>query len=1409
MANRSSFVSASVYKQSLDGRWYTQYPYGTAIPGQAQLQAELSSVSSIKGTLGTGILLASSLAAPMSIQGSLNKTGVPGAALQAALQSYNTILGSLTVQPQAYYDGDISVNGAQWINGAGLNLSSSLQGVNLSGLETSAAQGYADWYGQNMAPVMALASTWAINCVRIPLNAASFLAGTTMPGLTCRNLNNTGTGWNGPARSPDPNGTYVNSVDTIVALAQYYGCYVWFSGHWSAPTFKFTGDTVPVQAMPLGQPPFIDALLYQMWLAVGTRYCSPSSPPITVPLQISSASTSLITTPNLSGALTIGASSGGPANPTVWNAGSATNNGQGNNPADSELRGFLFLRPGFTNPLVFSTTPWNMGAMTGLSGYNAQTNQVQVNNPANATPTSFAWTGNEMAFWIDSDDAPTASATNPILVSLFSEWDSVAPAPIWANGGGTLTMGAQFQFQVVSGGPYNKMSLQFLDPAANVYLGIAAKVLDTGAPSSIGFLVSGSAAGRTPIYQLSVPIGYDTTTTKDSTYTGNTYTPSQFLTTTSGTTQSGATPNTFQTLTVTITPAQFKAWITWANLAATAAGGTAAGFPPISTDITTYLFRQFHTNNEISATGSKSTFGHVMKGFALSQNGSGPVDVTLSKNAIVLELMNEPFLDTMNGYGEPPNAACTTAMGGTPNANGTYSPTTISYWYSSAYNWGAAQATNGDSAVTVNQSWQAYGYNQVGQALRALGIQNIIQCNGCGYANAPSTYARWIFNDSLVPPQVAVGQHTYSDTVYAYGEKYPNVLPDAGSGGANWHVAGTDAVLAANIALAYTEDGGYGGPQCTQTPAEPHTNYLIPYAQSRGIPYFAWTFWPSVTSSGQTANANVTNYLLQDLTSGVPTQGQGAITYAAYTNTSVAVPPTITPAQSSNTYTAPITIGIASPTPGAYIAYTLDGSTPIPGVSPGGASPLSFTLNPPSTGTQTTVTALTYVPTGGYSPSGTSAVTYTFGSAPGLMITTVLPSQLTQNQAISPIQQTSSGGVGTVTWGKNPTGLPTGLTETTAGVISGTPTGATTYNWTQTAQDSSTPTPQTASAAQSIQVVAAGTVPTLVQLLLQGQTFAGQGDLDAGDPDRVQPVNPNYAMIGWQGLTSATSYNIYRATIPVGSQATGTLNYGTTPYASITAAAAATKYSGYVSSATGSNVVSGINCAWDSTAETNCCNGTRGASITGTNGSNNGTLSPGDMWAATGYSYKVSAIVGGVETALSAAHYAIFIANGQKIMCLDSFNDGAVNYAATDGGTTPSGNTKTLKFSSNGGSTFYFNPYAGNGSTEFNMNARAFNYVELNVKANQAGDLQIVCENEGDNYIIIKSPYTPATVTEVYLSSYATFVVGEYVHFKIPLADIATDVYRGRQNAFYKFGSLTAPYGQTTVWWIDDWKFTT
>ena len=148
----------------------------------------------------------------------------------------------------------ISISGNRFIDSNGNILH--LQGVNLSGMEFTAIQGYSPSdptggnFGQPNNPNWSAISSWKANIVRIPLNEDSWL------GLTCTDID-------GFTRQGDPGNNYKTFLANMVNQANAAGMYVILDLHWAAP-----GNTCP-----MGQAQMADAdHSLDFWTSVATAY---------------------------------------------------------------------------------------------------------------------------------------------------------------------------------------------------------------------------------------------------------------------------------------------------------------------------------------------------------------------------------------------------------------------------------------------------------------------------------------------------------------------------------------------------------------------------------------------------------------------------------------------------------------------------------------------------------------------------------------------------------------------------------------------------------------------------------------------------------------------------------------------------------------------------------------------------------------------------------------------------------------------------------------------------------------------------------------------------------------------------------------------------------------------------------
>jgi hypothetical protein len=127
-----------------------------------------------------------------------------------------------------YHPGTFSIQAAgnKFINGSGNTVQ--LRGVNLSGMEFTAMDGYDPTdptggnFGQPNNPNWSAIQAWRAGIVRIPLNEDSWLA------LTC-----TDTG--GAVHQADPGNNYKQALANLVKEANQAGLYVILDLHWAAP----------------------------------------------------------------------------------------------------------------------------------------------------------------------------------------------------------------------------------------------------------------------------------------------------------------------------------------------------------------------------------------------------------------------------------------------------------------------------------------------------------------------------------------------------------------------------------------------------------------------------------------------------------------------------------------------------------------------------------------------------------------------------------------------------------------------------------------------------------------------------------------------------------------------------------------------------------------------------------------------------------------------------------------------------------------------------------------------------------------------------------------------------------------------------------------------------------------------
>lgn len=304
-----------------------------------------------------------------------------------------------------------------------------------------------------------------------------------------------------------------------------------------------------------------------------------------------------------------------------------------------------------------------------------------------------------------------------------------------------------------------------------------------------------------------------------------------------------------------------------------------------------------------------------------------------------------------------------------------------------------------------------------------------------------------------------------------------------------------------------------------------------------GLPPYTW----SITSATGTFPPGLTLNSSSGAISGTPTTA-GTYNFTAQVKDS-------TNATITGNFTiqvnAALAITTSSPLPagtqGTSYSDTFAATGGVPNytwsvVSPGtGSLPAGLSLStsgqlsgiPTASGTFT----FTVQVTDSFGYSTTANLSLTLAAAPTLSVTTSgsLPSG-TVNTAYPASQLNATGGIQPYSWvvvtpGTGP--LPPGLTLSSGGQITGTPTATGTYPFTVQVTDSATPTPNTATANLSITVNAAAitcdtTLTGKESLLLGDYAFVTNGFDSAGNPAAVGGVFVASGAAGANNITAGT-----------------------------------------------------------------------------------------------------------------------------------------------------------------------------------------------------------------------------------------------------------------------------------------------
>jgi hypothetical protein len=339
--------------------------------------------------------------------------------------------------------------------------------------------------------------------------------------------------------------------------------------------------------------------------------------------------------------------------------------------------------------------------------------------------------------------------------------------------------------------------------------------------------------------------------------------------------------------------------------------------------------------------------------------------------------------------------------------------------------------------------------------------------------------------------------------------------------------------------------------------------YGASLSASGGTPGYTWSIASGSLPAGLTLSAagviSGTPTASGNSTFTVAVQDSGSPAQTASVPESITVSPaalsvtsaSLTAAKNGNSYSA--TLSASGGTPG-YTWSVSSGSLPA-GLTLSAAGVISGT--PTGSGSSTFTIA---VQDSG-SPAQTASVQQSITVSPaGLAITsTNLAAGKNGNQYSAPLS--ANGGTPGYTWSVSSGNLPAGLTLSSAGVISGTPTASGSSTFTIAVQDSGSPA-QTASAQESITVSAAGLAITSTNLAAgkNGNQYSAPLNANGGTPGYTWSVSsgnlPAGLTLSSTGVISGTPTGSGSSTFTIAVQDSGSPALTASAQESITVAAA-------------------------------------------------------------------------------------------------------------------------------------------------------------------------------------------------------------------------------------------------------------
>jgi hypothetical protein len=255
-------------------------------------------------------------------------------------------------------------------------------------------------------------------------------------------------------------------------------------------------------------------------------------------------------------------------------------------------------------------------------------------------------------------------------------------------------------------------------------------------------------------------------------------------------------------------------------------------------------------------------------------NGSS---FTLKNSAILFDLFNEPYMDSdssMGTYTAGPNGTGTILNAQQLMLNGGY---VQHYKQQNGY-------------LFQNQYWQLAGFQQMLNAIRATGAQNICLISSGDFSSNLYEYPNYFPTDTISPPQLVSGWHAYCDQGNPYTASPAYTYPTAGqysSHNTNQCMIPANNILAAGIPIIIGADYNDSGTACTT--GAPHYNWMHQWCDMHNVSHIKWTAEPGGTYTqsivgGYKHWVSANGYITDPTSTKRPAEGGGVAAFAWMTN---------------------------------------------------------------------------------------------------------------------------------------------------------------------------------------------------------------------------------------------------------------------------------------------------------------------------------------------------------------------------------------------------------------------------------------------------------------------------------------------------------------------------------------------